>query len=823
MTSLAFLSRVIGAWERMIQLLELGIQRFATRCRLIETRPMLFASARFPLAMLLLACVMLTQGQAQENRSSDKPRSMEVKEREFGKTILPLLEAHCLDCHSDSLAEGDFSMEPYGSAESVLNYRNTFLKVLRRIEAGEMPPADSNLMSDDERKELVAWLDDHLNNIDCGTVDHPGTVTIRRLTRFEYRQTVRDLIGVDYEPAADFPADDVGYGFDNIGDVLSLPPLLMEKYLNAAEEIANEAIESDAYVSAGKQVITGGKLRTASDAGQFDGGAVNLFTNNTATAVFNVEHRGRYQIVVTAFGQPAGDDDPEMVLSIDNKEERTFKVGALADEPGKYQTREFLRSGDRRIQLAFTNDFYDADHPDPQRRDRNLIIKRVELIGPLDYRPTNLPETHRELIYVRPDDETDFTDAAKEIVTRLASRAYRRPATPEEIDKLVGLIKMAVDDGESFEAGVQLAVQAVLVSPHFLFKVEQPPQQGIQEWELNNFELATSLSYFLWSSMPDDELLLSAWNDELNKPAELEKQVKRMLQDPKADAFVENFSTQWLQLRALDQFNPDPELFPTFDEALKEDMRQETVLFFGNVVRNDRPIIELFNANYTFLNERLAEHYGIRGVRGTDFRQVNLRDSIRGGLLTQASILTVTSNPSRTSPVKRGKWIIENFLGEPPPPPAPDVMSLEDQSELTGTLRERMQQHRDNPACASCHAKMDPLGFALENFDALGRWRDFDGDDRIDAAGELPSGESFSGPSDLRRVLTESKQDQLVRCLVEKMLTYGLGRGLEYYDQCAIDEIIESASKDELRMSAIAVAIASSKPFRKRRVRQEEP
>lgn len=757
-------------------------------------------------------------------RQDDRPapKSAEVKQREFDDQIMPLIDRHCLDCHNDDVADGDFSMSSYTDPTSLLNYRNTWVKVLRRIDTGEMPPADSNEMSDDERTQLVGWLDDHLNNIDCGNIDHPGSVTIRRLTKIEYRNTVRDLIGVDYEPADDFPADDVGYGFDNIGDVLSLPTLLMEKYLNAAEDISRQAIMGDAYVQAKRQMISLQSLESERPFRVTGQGDYSMISSGTAVAEVDIAHRGRYEIRITAYGDQAGDEPVKMGFGVDGERVREITVRADESEPTAYSSRTRLAAGRRKLEFSFLNDFY-RDGGRGDKQDRNLHIKRIDLVGPLDYKPSSLPAIHREIIISRPNDEVSVDEASFEVLARLASRAYRRPASDEEIERLQKLVRLAIDNGDSFEVGIQLAVQALLISPHFLFKVEEPFAEGETERKLNQYELGTSLSYFLWSTMPDDDLLVASWNGELGDPRKLEREVKRMLKNPRIDGFIENFATQWLQLRALEQFNPDPELFKEFDDELRDAMRTETVMFFGDIVKNDRSLLDLYDADYTFVNRRLAEHYGIRNIRSDEFQRVVLSDGTRGGLLSHASILTVTSNPSRTSPVKRGKWIIENVLGEPPPPPAPDVIPLDNQDELTGTLRERMEQHRDNPSCASCHAKMDPLGFALENYDALGRWRDRDEGEEIDASGILPSGESFNGPMEMRRVLMTTQRDDLIRCIARKLLTYAIGRGLEYYDECAIDEIVEKAAKDDYRMSAMLLAIIESEPFQKRRVRQERP
>jgi hypothetical protein len=415
--------------------------------------------------------------------------------------------------------------------------------------------------------------------------------------------------------------------------------------------------------------------------------------------------------------------------------------------------------------------------------------------------------------------------AVRKALTEFARRAFRRPATAEEIDRLVGLVELAEKNGDSYEKGLQLALEAVLVSPHFLFRIELDPDPNNPDavHPINDFELATRLSYFLWSSMPDDELLGLAEKGTLRKDGSLETQVKRMLKDPKARALVENFAGQWLQLRNLNTAAPDPGVYPAFDDALRTAMVKETELFFEAVMKEDRSILDFVDANYTFVNERLARHYGIPGVKGDAFRRVELPGGQRGGVLTQASILTLTSNPTRTSPVKRGKWILENLLGTPPPPPPPDVPELKEGKEvvLTGSLRQRMEQHRAKAECAVCHDKLDPLGFGFENFDGIGGWRTRDGAFDIDPSGVLPDGKSFKGPAELRAIL-KGRSSEFCRCLSEKMLTYGLGRGLEYYDKCAVDEIAAKVAKGQYRFSALVLAVVESDPFLNRRGKRRE-
>jgi hypothetical protein len=393
---------------------------------------------------------------------------------------------------------------------------------------------------------------------------------------------------------------------------------------------------------------------------------------------------------------------------------------------------------------------------------------------------------------------------------------------PEELDRLVALVQSAVDEGDSYEAGMQLALQAVLVSPHFLFKVESPAEKTLDEYPLvTDYELATRLSYFLWSSLPDAELLQLATRNELRKPGVLEAQIKRMLQHKNSARFVESFAGQWLTLRKLDDFKPNTDLFPQWSDELRGLLKQETFRLFQHVMQKDLSVMRLLDANYTFVNDKLAKYYGIPDVQGNEFRMISTNGHKRMGLLTQGSILAVTSNPTRTSPVKRGKWILENLLGTPPPPAPPGVPELE-KTALTGTLRQQMEQHRVNPACASCHKLMDPLGMALENYDAIGRWRTEDHGQPIDTIGELPNGDAVSGPGDLIRNLKEKNAELFARCLVEKLMTYGLGRGLEYYDKCAIDKIMVSVAKDDYQFSSLILQIVLSDPFQRKGVREIE-
>ncbi len=517
-----------------------------------------------------------------------------------------------------------------------------------------------------------------------------------------------------------------------------------------------------------------------------------------------------------AFGEQAGPDPARLEFRLDGHPVKVVDVGAEEAHPKVYEVRVQLPPGQKRVSAAFINDYYNPDAPNPENRDRNLIVDYVEIIGPIESKP--VPESYRRIFIRQPTPQTE-NDTAREIIGSFARRAYRRPVTAAEVDRLFGIFKMVRVDGGRFESGIKLALQAVLVSPNFLFRGEFQPQPDNPQavHAVNDYALATRLSYFLWSSMPDDELFAQAAKGTLRQ--NLEHEVKRMLEDPKAHSLVENFADQWLQIRNLAMMTPDKEAFPEFDEDLRSAMGGETERFFEFIMKQNRSVLEFIDADYTFLNERLARHYGIKGVRGNGFQRVSLKGSQRGGLLTQASILTITSTPTRTSLVKRGKWVLENILGTPPPPAPPGVPVLKEEkgAALTGTMRQRMEQHRVDPVCASCHARMDPIGFGFENYDGIGAWRNKDGEFPIDASGKLFSGESFDGAGGLKAILLKRKRDQFVRCLSEKMLTYALGRGLEHYDKCAVDKIVKDLGRNGYRFSSLVMEVVQSTPFEMRR------
>jgi mono/diheme cytochrome c family protein len=740
----------------------------------------------------------------------------------FAEKIRPIFTQYCTTCHNDKKMSAGLSLEPYVSTSMARKAPDLWEKVREMVENKQMPPKSKPQPTDAERKAIIAWIDSVATKVDCGLARDPGRPTIRRLNRNEYNNTIRDLVGVDFKPADSFPADDVGYGFDNIGDVLSMPPLLLEKYLTAAETIVNKAIVIPKTVTAMKDTRRPQNVRTTLGpfARQDNNRRIALTSNGAAFFDYEFLYAGEYIIRARAYGDQAGDELPKLEMQIDRKPIGEHKVAALADKPQTYETRTKISAGRHDVRFAFTNDFEEKADKDGKKKDRNLYIEFMEVEGPFQPELPPPPESHKRIMVATPTGDNDREAAAKKIIESFATRAYRRPVRPDEVARLMKLFQFAEAQKGPFEESIKHVVKAILVSPHFLFRIERDAEPNNPQaiHPVSQYELATRLSYFIWSSMPDEELFRLAGEGKLREPGVLEGQVRRMLKDPRASALVQNFAGQWLMLRTLATMTPDKTTYRTFDASLLSAMVRETELYFEHVMREDRSVLEFLDSDYTFVNDRLARHYGIEGVTSSQFRKVSLTNKNRGGIVTHGSVLTVTSNPTRTSPVKRGKWILENILGTPPPPPPPDVPELENDSKavLTGSLRQRMEKHRENPSCATCHAKLDPLGFGLENFDGVGAFRQYDGKFKIDPAGELPDGSKFSGPAELRKVLL-AKADLFRKNLAEKMLTYALGRGLEYYDRCATDDIVAALKKGDDRFAALMIAVVQSDPFQKRR------
>ncbi len=735
----------------------------------------------------------------------------------FTKDVVPFLAKHCYACHGNGKKRGELSLDKYKDDEALQKDRKVWDNVLQMIRNGEMPPKERKRPEAAEVEAVLLNIEGVLANIDCTRWRNAGRVTLHRLNRVEYNNTIRDLVGVDFKPAADFPNDDVGYGFDNIGDVLSLSPLLLEKYLAAAESILERAIVIADTPKPVKTAVGGLRIVPRTGGEQRRGQGNVLFAKADVSGESYCDE-GDYVIRVQAFGQQVGDEPVHALVRVgDTKKE--FVVKAKESAPETLELNVKLKAGTARVTVSFLNPYSDPKIEDKSKRDRLLVVRDIIFDGPYNHPGPKLPETHTRIMTHKPD--LKDRDAAREIVTRFATRAFRRPVKPEEVERFLKLYDKSEKSGERFEKRIRLALSGVLVSPHFLFRVELDPANAKAgtAYPINDYELASRLSYFLWSSLPDDALFALAAKGELRQ--NLDAQVKRMLKDPKSAAFVQNFAGQWLTIRKLAEVNPDPKVFPRFDEELRSAMYRETEMFFDAILREDRSILDFLDADFSFVNERLAKHYGITGVKGPEFRRVKLPPN-RGGILTQASILTLTSNSTRTAPVKRGKFVLEQILNTPPPPPPPDVPNLPLEKELTGSLRQIMEQHRTNPVCASCHQRMDPIGFAFEHFDAIGAWRDKDGKFAIDPSGVLPDGKTFNGPDGLKALL-KGKKDVFGRCLTEKVLTYGLGRGLEFYDRCAVDKIQQVLDKNDYRFSILLLEVVKSEPFQMRTATGRKP
>lgn len=728
--------------------------------------------------------------------------------------LKPFLTDYCLGCHNREKHRGDVDFEPFvkNAGADLAEAREFWEKTQDVLERREMPPDNKPQPAESLRQRVVQALETEFERLDASAPPRPGRVTIRRLNRNEYRNTIRDLLAVDYDAHAAFPHDESGYGFDNIGDVLSLPPMLLEKYLAAAEAIAQLVIVTEDPAQRRVRRLPAKAFTTQADAvSTVEEEVWGFYREGEIVTEQEISQAGEYQVRLRTYGEQAGPELPKLAFRLDGAEVRVHAVRALADRPETLDVPVTLSAGKHRFAVAYLNNFN-------KDGDRNLYLSSFELVGPLGGPPEEYPEPHRRLLPRRPAAGEELAYAA-EVLRGLATRAYRRPVTDDEVKRLVRLVEMSLKDGARFEAGMQLALQAVLVSPHFLYRWELDPEPaaGVAARDLTDFEIAARLSYFLWSSMPDEALFEAARRGELRRRETLDAQVRRMLRDPKSLALVQNFGGQWLQVRNLEAVEPDATIFPGWGRELREAMRQETELFLQAVLQEDRSIKELLDADFTFANERLARHYGIAGVEGAEFRRVKLPpDSGRGGVLTMGSVLTVTSVPTRTAPVLRGKWILEQILGTPPPPPPPNVPPIEEGTAAakSATVRQRLELHRSKPDCMGCHQKMDPLGFALENFDAVGAWRDRDAGLPVDTSAELPGGRKFTGVGGLKEILKHS--DDFPRALTAKLLTYALGRGLEGYDRRTVKAIAEELAKNDFKFSSLVLGVVHSDPFLKR-------
>ncbi len=877
----------------------------------------------------------------------------------YDKEVLPVLSQYCYDCHGDGMDKGHFTLDKHGDFSSLLKDYKFWETVREHVSTHVMPPENKPQPTIQQRDTIVKWIDDQVFWFDPTKTD-PGHITLRRLNRVEYDNTVRDIFRIRTRPSEAFPPDDTGYGYDNIGDVLTLSPLLMEKYLRAARKVADEAVwikepeRKEVEKGASDFAITEGQ-------GGIMDGFTTLFTNGEMSTKITMAEDGVYRMQSYVTATQSGPEKAKYAFTLDGQVVKSgeIKEAYNHDKPNDgWQTisADFvLKKGEHKVGLRFLNDFGDPQAKDPNKRDRNLLFMSMTVEGPIKFsapeqseflkwvlegKSFNDPQlmikgtdfndgeganffyentaflatngfVHREVevntagdyhinlvasadpagkegakfsaklgeldlgvfeitakkgvqqtyrvktplqagkqnlkitflndLYedgkdrnmaihritlegpVNPSSLTLSREKVQEWIARIGMKTLRRPLDAEEQSKLFALAEMAAKDGASIQENLSVISEALLCSPKFLFRggadpVGQP-ENGVAL--VDEFTLASRLSYFLWSSCPDDELLKLAAKGELRK--NLPQQFQRMVKDGKAYALAENFAGQWLQLRDMDVVAPDGRMFPEFSKnGIAGSMKRESQQFFNYIYRENRSVLEFLDSDYTFLDEKLANYYGIQGVKGKEFRKVSLAGTPRGGILTQGSILTLTSHPNRTSPVKRGAFLLENILGTPPPPAPQNVPAFREDraSRSQGTLRQQFEAHRSNPSCASCHAFLDPMGFAMEHYDAVGRWRDTDNKVAIDSTGKLLTGQTFDGVEQLRKVLVNERKNEFTKCLVQNLLIFSLGRGLEYSDKPFVKDMVQKAEKNGYKFQDIVFAVIESPPFQKMRVNQ---
>jgi hypothetical protein len=774
--------------------------------------------------------------------------------------VFALVEKSCTPCHNAKVAQGDVNLKAPHDLAVFTSQRDVWERAAAKMKSGEMPPAGVPKPKAEDVAAVTRWLESEFLRQDKALAPDAGRVAPRRLNRAEYNNTIRDLLGVDLEPAANFPADETAFGFDNVADALNLSPVLLEKYVDAAERVVRTAIFGPeklkpAFVHYPAPVRIATKIPTKEQMQNYD--ETGLSTLHSAHFLHRFPVDAEYLIRMTLNGhRPNDSEDANPALYIDGKFIRDWKVEATDLEGQIVEVRVRLGEGEHLISATYLKNYEGLPPryggPNPSQRaplppitssnnqtprlgkkmtqaeieffrkygtrvktDRvdSRIDNRYESIdigGPYEQKLGPDPVAKAKVFVC----STQTEACAARIVGNFARRAFRRPVSAAETARYTRFVALAQKQGDSFEEGIATALQAVLVSPKFLFRTEEDRATPA----ISDYELASRLSYFLWSSTPDETLLRLAAAKSLRHPGVIEAQVLRMLRDEKAAALVENFAGQWLQFKNMDVMKPDLERFQNFDDGLRRSMRRETAQFVGHIFRENRSVLELLDADYSFLDERLGRFYGVPGIRGPEFRKVDMTGTKRGGgVLAHASVLTVSSYSTRTSPVLRGKWILENLLNAPPPEPPPGVPALDDTKiGESASLREQMEAHRKNPACASCHARMDPLGFGLENLDAIGAWRDLDGKFPVDSSGILPNGQSFQGPVALKKLLREDRE-AFVRGLTQKLMTYALGRGLERYDRRVANEIAAELAQKDFRFGDLAVAIVKSYAFQNRR------
>ncbi len=771
---------------------------------------------------------------------------------------LAFVQKKCVACHNASVTSGGVNLSGHKDPATFTEQREIWERAAAKIKSGEMPPPGVPKPAPEDVKAVTNWLESEFARQDAAIKPDTGAVAARRLNRTEYNNSIRDLLGIDLHASDNFPQDQAAFGFDNISDALNLSSVLLEKYADAAELSVRTALFGPArqkpavthYPMAIRFNMLRGKASTLDLTG-YD--LTGLSSRHAGHTIHRFPVDGIYSFRLVLNGHRPNQSMPAQIgLWVDSKLVQQAEMDATDLEGQLLDFRVKVSAGEHLISASYLKEFHGLppsyNGPEPSTRPPGALInprgklsqadietlrklgtkiktdaietridhrfEAIDIGGPFEQNPAPSPESIRRVFVCN----QQTAPCAHRIVAEFAYRAFRRPLQANEADRYLGLYTLARKQGDSFNDAVATALEGVLVSPYFLFRVERDvaPAGGAKAAAaipVSDYEMASRLSYFLWSSIPDSELLRLAGQHRLHLPAVQEAQVRRMLQDEKARALVDNFAGQWLQFRNIDVVRPDAGKFPDFDESLRYSMRRETELFLENVIRKDGHVLELLSADYSFLNERLARFYGVPGVSGPEFRRVDMSGSQRGGgVLAQGSILTITSYSTRTSPVVRGKWILENFLNAPPPPPPPSVPALDDSKVgESASLRTQMEAHRAQPQCASCHAKMDPLGFGLENLNAIGQWREKDGQIPVDASGKLTDGRTFQGPKELKTLMLGDRE-AFFGALSEKMLIYALGRGMERYDRQALRQIRASLLKDD-RFSTLVLAVVNSLPF----------
>jgi cytochrome c551/c552 len=771
-----------------------------------------------------------------------------------------LLNQYCVACHNTKLKTGGLALDKLDLQHADAN-AETWEKVARKLRAGLMPPAGAPRPDRRALDGLAGAVEGALDRA-AATNPNPGRTPLHRMNRGEYANAIRDLLAVDVDAATVLPADDSSNGFDNIADVLGVSPALLERYVSAAAKISRLAVGDPETAPLDVTYTVRGDL---SQTETLDG--LPLGTRGGTLVKHNFPLDGEYLIKLSlmklSFGQVFGEgaEGQELEVTLNGQRVKLYKLDEvpmffMKAAPGSSTPEhpitdpleervkmtpdihlEFklnVKAGPQTVGVAFLQKSYEANEdlvhrPGASTFDPNIGMQygydtvphlaRVDITGP--YHATGPGDTpsRRRIFVCHPTAPSDEIPCARQILSNLVRRAFRRAPSDSDLESLLSFFQQERNKGASFDAGIEIALRRILADPEFVFRFEPPPDNVApnQPYRINDTELASRLSFFLWSSIPDDELLRVAIQGKLHEPSVLERETRRMLADERASALATNFAGQWLYLRDLKSSNPDGREFPDFDDNLRQAFQRETELLFESILHEDRSVLDLLNADYTFVNERLAKHYGIANVYGPDFRRVPVPSDARRGLLGQGSMLLVTSNANRTSPVQRGKWILENLLGSPPPLPPPNVPPLKESSEQARatSVRERMEQHRANPVCAGCHKIMDPIGLTLENFDGVGQWRDTDSGFKIDASGQLVDGTRVDGPSSLRKALLD-RPEAFVGTVTEKLLMYALGRETKYYDMPVVRAVMSDSAHDRYRFSELVLGIVKSAPFQMR-------